>query len=349
MKTIRYIDNGKGGKEAVPLKSTQGLVLSNANGDISQTSTGFQIAIDTLTYIRKQIVEQKFYEFDINELVPWTIGEGAFNQNILTNLSFLTGGDFEEGYINTGTSSSKVAESNAAVASKTQKVRNWAKRVSYTLVDIEQALAANNWDLIAAKHRARKKEWDLGIQRQAMIGSVTDNTNFPGLLTLGDATVDPSSITEPLSGMTAAEFNTFVKDVIGRYYANTNNTVLPNRFVIPMSDYLGLGAAFSETYPNVSKLKWLEDTFAVMCPGMKIIPNAFCEATNNKTVLNVGTGYQCYALYRHDPESILFNMPVDYTVTQPATSDNFTFQDMAYGQFTGVGLFRNLEMYYMRY
>jgi hypothetical protein len=349
MNSIRYIDNGKGGTEAVPLKSTRGLELRNANGDVAPGSTGYQIAIDTLTYIRKQVTEQKFYEFDIPELVPMTVGEGAFSQQILTNLSFSTSGDFEEGNINTAGSSSKIAESNASLAPKYQAVRNWAKQISYTTIDIEQAIQANNWDRIMALHRARKKDWDLGIQKIALVGSGTDNTNFPGLLTLSNATVDTTTLTASISSLNPTDFQTFVSAVVGNYFANTNSTVLPNRFVIPMSDYLGLAAATSSTYPINSKLAYLEQVFQTMCPGLKIVPNSYCDKANNKTVLNVGTGYQMYALYKHDIESLAMHIPVDFTTTQPNSINNFQFQDAAYGQYTGVGLFRNLEMYYMRF
>jgi len=349
MKTIRYIENGKGGLEAQPLRNTQGLELRNANGDIAPGSTGMQVAIDTLTYIRKQVTEQKFYQFNIEEVVPMVVSEGAFSQQLLTNLSFSTSGDFEEGNINTGGTSSKIAESNAAVAPKYQKVQNWAKQISYSVIDVEQALQANNWDRIYSLHKARKKDWDLGIQSVAMLGLKSDNTNFPGLLTLSNATVDTTTLTAAISSLSDANFQTFVSVILKNYYANSAYTVLPNRFVLPTSDYLGLANAESAAYPMISKLQYLENTFQKMCPDLKIIPNAYCDKDNNKTVLNVGTGYQMYALYRHDQESLLLNVPVDYTVTQPNTTNNFMFQDVAYGQYTGVGLFRNLEMYYMRF
>ena len=343
MKSIQYRDNGKGVKEAAPLRSTNGLTLFNANGDVSGTSTGFQIAIDTLTYIRKQVTEQKFYEVDISEALPISVGEGSFSQNILTNLAFSTDGDFASGYLNTGGNSSKIAQSTSAIASKTQKVLNWAKQCSYTLFDVEQALQANNWDFIASQHRARKKGWDLGIQSAAFVGVASDTTNFPGLLSQANATINTSLITEPINGMTSAEFSTFVAGLLSAYTTNSASYVLPNRFVIPYSDWIGLGAPVSDSYPMVSKLEYLEKTFQKFVPDLKIIPSAYCETARN------AAAKQQYVLYRHDPETILFNIPVDFTVTQPNSVNNFSFQDVAYGQHTGVGLFRNLELLYFRY
>jgi hypothetical protein len=37
------------------------------------------------------------------------------------------------------------------------------------------------------------------------------------------------------------------------------------------------------------------------------------------------------------------DLPVDYTVTQANTMNNFQFQSAAYGQFTGVHFYRELE------
>jgi hypothetical protein len=40
------------------------------------------------------------------------------------------------------------------------------------------------------------------------------------------------------------------------------------------------------------------------------------------------------------------DIPVDFTMTQAGTLNNFQFQDAAYGQFTGVGIYRLLELVY---
>jgi hypothetical protein len=40
------------------------------------------------------------------------------------------------------------------------------------------------------------------------------------------------------------------------------------------------------------------------------------------------------------------DIPVDITVTQPNTLNNFQFQDAAYGQYTGVAAYKPLEVLY---
>jgi hypothetical protein len=37
------------------------------------------------------------------------------------------------------------------------------------------------------------------------------------------------------------------------------------------------------------------------------------------------------------------DIPVDFTTTQPNSINNFSFEDVAYGQYTGVGFYRALE------
>lgn len=329
-------------------RSLAGLTLRNANGDIDQTTLGYQIAIDTLTFIKKQVVEQKFYEVAPADYVPIAVGDGAFSQQILTNLTVSSAADFETGIINQGVSNDRLASADAGIVGQTIKVVNWAKAVGYSIFEIEQALQANNWDLIEAKHRARKKNWDLGIQKMAFMGSLND-TGVLGLLTQSSSVVnsDTTTITGTISAMTADQFAAFVGKVIASYQSNNVYTAMPTHFIIPQDDWLGLAAPVSNTYPFNSKLEYLKKAFAEVVPGgVKILPLVYSVPAYNKLQLNVGTGYHRYVMYRHDPETVRMDIPVDYTVTQPNTVNNFQFQDAAYGQFTGVGVYRPLEVLY---
>ena len=322
--------------------------LINANGDVNDTALGFQIAIDTMTYIKKQVTEQMFYEVAPADYIPMAVGEGAFSASILTNLEFSNADDFEKGNIRTGESNARLAGADASVASKTQKVITWAKAIGYTLVEIQQALQANNWDAIAAKERARKRNWDLGIQAIAFLGSKTD-TAVTGLFNNANVTIDTTTITELLSGMDATEFSTFVAALIAGYRSAVNYTCYPDMFVIPEDDFLGLttltpGTVGTYPYP---KIKYLEDAFRAVCGAkFRIVPSAYAIPANNTAY---GINKHCYALYRKNAESMRMEIPVDYTTTQPNTLNNFQFQNAAYGQYTGLGIFRNLETIYYRF
>ena len=328
-------------------KGFSGLSLRNASGDINQASQGFQIAIDTLTYIKKAVTDQKFYEVAPADYVPIAIGEGAFSQNILTNLTINASGNFEEGMINTGTGNDRIASADAGIIGKTVKIVNWAKSIGYSVIEIEQALQANNWDVIEQKHRARKKNWDLGIQEIAFLGSKAD-TGVKGLFTSTDINSDTATITKTISSMSAAEFATFVSAIVGAYQANCAYTAYPDTFVIPQDDWTGLATPVSSTYPNVSKLEYLQKAFNAVVPnGVKLMPSVYGLPTINAARgLNGGSGFHRYIAYRKDPESIRMDIPVDLTITQPNTTNNFQFQDVGYGQFTGVGIYRGLEALY---
>lgn len=349
MKSILYVQNGRGEMEPTQVRSTQGMEIVNANGDVNETSTGFQIAIDTLTYIKKQVTEQKFYQIPITDYVPVAVGDGAFAQNLLTNLTFDAAGDFETGNINTSVSSARMSAVDTAIASKTIPVINWGKAIEYTLFDVNQALMANNWDIIEAKHRARARNWQLGIQTIAFLGA-RSNPNVTGLLNNPNVTVNTSLITALLSSLNAANFSAFVQALIGQYRAATNYSAFPNMFVIPEDDFLGLttltpGTVGTYPYPMI---KYLEDAFKAVCgSNFKIVPSAYCVPANNAS--RTGLNKHCYVLYNKDPESLRMDIPVDYTVTQSNSGDNFHWRDVGYGQYTGVGVYRNLEMIYYQF
>lgn len=323
----------------------------NAVGDTAEVATGYQIVIDTLTYLKKLVTEQKFYTVAPAKFIPVVVGEGAFSADILTQRSYSVSDDFEAGNIRTGNAGARLSQADVAVDGVSQYVQNWAKGISYTIFDVEQALRANAWDPIMGKHNARKKNWDLGLQEMAFLGSKTD-TRIPGLLTLTGINTNTALITKYIKSMTAAEIATFVAGLISTYFANTNSTAMPNRFVIPMADYLGLTqltpgvvGAGAGTYP-VPLIKYLEDAFKLAVgqyeSDFQIIPLAYCDAAVNNA--SRGINKNIYMLYRDDPQTLRMDIPVDYTTTQANSLNNFEFQDVGYGQYTGVGVFRNLEV-----
>lgn len=315
---------------------------NNAVGDVADSATGYQIAIDTLTYIKKQVTNQKFYTVAPAEYLPVVVGEGAFSNQILTNRSYSNSDDFESGNLRTGASDARLASVDVSVDGVNVPVINWAKTLGYTIFDVEQALRANNWDIIAQKHMARKKNWDLGIQEIAFLGSAT-NPNVPGLLTNPNINTNTGVITQYISQMNAAQLQTFVTTLIQTYFANTNSTAMPNRFVIPYADWTGMPGLTQGTvgsYP-VPLIKYLEEAFKMAVSmyekDFKIMPLAYCDAANNSS------GLHYYMLYRDDAESIRMDIPVPFTTTQPNSLNNFSFQDVGYGEYTGTNVYRNLE------
>jgi hypothetical protein len=225
----------------------------------------------------------------------------------------------------------------------------WDDAVTYTLAEIEQALVASNWDIIAAKHTARMKKWQQGVQISTFLG--TKSGNMEGLFINTKVNVTTGFITAPISTLNAADFQTFVAGLIAQYFANTNSTVLPTHFVIPMSDMLGLGTTTPVTggaFP-LPRITYLLDAFKLVTgnPNFKIIGNAYADATNSNSLR--GVNKFTYALYRHDAEALRRDIPVDFTVTQPNTVNNWQFEDVAYAQITGVGFYKPLETLLFQY
>lgn len=318
----------------------------NAAAAGPENATGYQILIDTMTYIKQQESKQTYYELaghKPSDFVPIAVGDGAWAADILTRRVYTNAGDFESNIVRQGSHNARVAASNVSMDSVSQPTFIFENGVQYNLAEIEQALVASNWDLVAAKHTSRHKMWQLGIQVTTFLGTLSGQ--MPGLFINSSTNVNAAFITAYISGLSAANFLTFVQGLIATFWTNTNSTVLPTHFVIPMVDYLGLmtlvpGSA--GTFP-VPMLTYLENAFKSLCgPNFKIMGNAYAD----KTVANSLRGYNfnTYALYRHDPETLRRDIPVDLTVTQPNSIDNFNFQDVGYGQMTGVGFFKPLEV-----
>lgn len=320
----------------------------NAVGDTADVATGYQIVTDTLTYIKQQVSDQKFYKVAPASFMPVIVGDGSMASNILFNRTYSLAEDFEAGNIRTGTGDARLSSADVAIDGVTSPVQNWAKGINYTIFDVEQALRANNWDPIMGKHEARKTNWDLGIQITAFLGLQTD-TRFPGLLTNANVNTNTAIITKYISAMTAAELATFLGLFIQAYFTNTNSTAMPNRMIVPYLDYMGMCQNLTPgtvgTYP-VPLIDYLLAAFkkavAPMEMDFQILPLSYADKTVNNSLRGLNKNY--YALYRSDPKSVQMNIPTDYTTTQANSLNNFDFQDVSYGQYTGVTMLRNLEM-----
>lgn len=309
-------------------------------------SLGFDIDVTTLTTIVKRIVDQKFFEIAPAEYMPIRVGEGSWSSQLLTYRSFNIADDFETGVVNTASSNGRLADADAAVDSVPVKVINWAKSIGWTLFDLQQALKAGNWDMIAAKEKARKKNWDLGIQKMAFLGSANDST-VKGLLTQSDVTSNTALITEYIYGMTAAEFNTFCAGLYQAFRSNCNYSARPTHFIIPEIDFNGLATFPDATYPLKTKLQLLEEAMKTLTqnPNFKILPLSYADQTNNVGLVAT-LGKNRYTLLNYDEDSVRMDIPVDYTATMANSINGFQFNNVGYGQFTGAKAYRPKEVLY---
>jgi hypothetical protein len=300
---------------------------------------GIDIPITTLTSAIKSVSEQKFYKVAPAEYLPVVVGEGAFSTNLLKYTSFNLGGDFEQGLVNTSTHNAQLAQADAGVEGVHIPVINWAKGLSWNLFEVQQAAKTGNWDLITEKEKARKTNWDLGIQKVAFLGLPT--VGAQGLLNQSNVTSDTTTITKPIKSMDPTEFQAFVGAIYAAYRENSSYTSEPDTFVIPESDYNGLASATSAQFPLKSKLTFLKEAFAeIVGHNVEIKKLAYADAAQS------GLGVQRYVLLRKDADTLALNIPVDYTATLANSINGYHWENAAYGQFTGVKVFRPKEVLY---
>lgn len=321
------------------------------NREALMNGLGYEINMTTLTTIMKKISEQKFFHIAPADYVPIRVGQGAWSRVLTTYRTYALGDAFETGIINTGGQQSRMATTNTAVDAVSVNVFNWAKQIGWTIFDLEEAARSGNWDLVTSLEESRKENWDLGIQRVAFLGSKGQNGTGGkclGLLNQAGITTDTTTIGEQISAMTTTQLKTFVATIVEKYRSNCNRTAWPTHFIIPESDYNGLAAPSSPDFPIKSTKQLLEDAFKDMVPNGRfkaVLPCAYADEEYHSDVSSI-SGVDVYTLLNYDEKSIRMDIPVDYTNTLANSLDNFNFQNVGYGQFTGVQSYRPLEMMY---
>jgi hypothetical protein len=319
-------------------------ILRNSGGAIDPTSIGFKVVIDTLTYLRSKVIEQRFYEVPPADFMPVEVGEAAFADQIVQNLTFTLDGGFFQGDVNNANAAGKIANVDTALEPIRMPTQFWAKQTNWTVFELEQAARMMRWDIVESKLKALKKVWDLGVQETAFLGHPLV-TSITGLLNNTNITPNTTFITTPIKNMSSTQFGAFISGVLSLYWSNCNYTQTPDIFVMPYSDYAGLGTPVSSTFPNISMLDYMTKTFQEMTrnPNFKIMPNAYCEATNNTSR---GINKQRYALYKNDPETLALSIPVNLTMLPADTSNQLQWSQGAYGQYSGVLVNKPLEVMY---
>ena len=311
-------------------------IRSHQNLQKQITNAGFEVDITTLTAISQEVIQQSYYEVPVADYLPVIIGQNPFAQQILTYKVGTVAGDFEAKTFEGGSGSARQAVTDTDIDSVAMKVRGYRDSISWNLFELQTAMLAGNWDLVAQKEVSRKTVWDLGIQRNAFLGMKADSTGYRGLLTQADVNSNTATITKYISLMTTTELNAFVATVIGNYQTNCEFTAYPDTFVMPVLDYNGMASQASADFPMKNKLDLLTDAFKAitMNPNFKILPSAYADKVNNADV--AGLNKNRYTLYKNRSQTLRMEIPLDYTTTLSNTINGFEWQNVAYGQYTGV-------------
>lgn len=310
-----------------------------STSEIKTNSLGYQQLITTLTAVGRKVSQQKFYEIPFADYVPVVVGNGAYQRQIINWRTYVKGEDFSTGVVSNASNRSRVSLVDAAYDQIPQVIHNWAKGMTYNIFELEEAMRANTlFSLIEAREVARRKNWDLGIQKVAFLGYESD----PGLLNQSSVYVDSSTIPQKISSMSAVQFNAFVGSVYEVYRANSARTAKPTHFIMPESDFNGLIDYPDATYPLKTKLELLEAAFKTITANsaFKILPCAYCDKAQFDGVNNR------YVMLNYDETSVKMDLPIDYTMTQAGTFNGFTWENVAFGSFTGVVAQREKELLY---
>lgn len=339
---VQEVTNSKG----EPIELNQWELRSAQMAEEHCNSLGYEVPVTTMTAINKRVVEQKFFTIPPADYMPVRVGENSWSTEIITYRDFSIGGDFEQGIVNTSEADSRLAEVGSGIDTLSVKVVNWAKTARWTVPQLAHAARAGNWDVVSSKEKSRKRNWDLGVQRTAFLGLASD-TAVKGLLTQSNVNANTSLLSGYISDMNAAAFQAFAADIVQAYRANCNYTAYPSHFIIPESDFNGLGTAVDETFNIKSRLTRLQEIFAglTMNPNFQIKPLAYANKLNNADVS--GLNKNRYTLLNYDEDSGRMDIPVDYTSTVQNTVNGYQFENVAYGQFTGYKQYRELEMLYI--
>lgn len=331
----------------LPWKPGLQFELYNADGSVNQSGLGFKYAMQSTTLVLADTIKQKFYEEAIAKFATVLVGRGPWLDFIQQPMTFDAGGPFHEGDTTMATTQ-QIPTVDVAMSPLTFPLKGWNKGTRWANPEVERALATNNWDLIKARQAALEKNWQLGIQEVGFVGNPNDLANYPGLLSNTGISVDTTFIPGPLSTMTSAQLDLIVAGLIGKYRKNTNETRFPNRLVVPMSDWTGLGVniAIAGTPITMSRLEYLLKAFKGVCgDDFQILPTAYSNKERNAGWW-AANGTNRYALYNNDPETIHMDIPVQMQLYAPATANNYQWNQVGAGQYGGMNVYRIPEVMY---
>jgi hypothetical protein len=320
-------------------------------------NSGYEIDINTLTAIKAQVTTQKFYKLgDLkpSDFIPINVGENAYASEALTYTSFQASGDWRKCIFDPATPMARVEKVDVVLEAVLTPYKYFMTSDSYNLIELNQAQKSGNWSLIEARELTMYELWRQAIQETAFQG--IDGVTISGLLNASGPTVDTDLMKAGSGGLGIAikdmnkdEFNFFLANIFSIYFGYTNNTVLPDVFVLPTDDFLGLGAATSEDFPIKSKLTRMKEAFqeATSNPNFKILHSAYGQAEQMTAAGgSLPVTHPRYALYRYDPTSLRMDIPIDYLSTAYDTIQGFEYQSNVYGQFSGVTFLRPKETVY---
>lgn len=317
------------------------LKASNALFDVP--NAGIMQTVDTLTSIISEVLEAKYYTtpFPLTDYVKMDVGRGAYGNKIFQFATAYTGATFEQSIINPASTG---VHNNATSDIKIDgiSIQNNFFRNDYSISNEELRMAAAgriSFDVVGEKEKARKKMWDLGIQKSHFLGA----NGSEGLLNLTGVTVNTSLLPVKIGAMTVAQLKNLAANLVSTYYAATNGTYFPNRWLMPSATYMQLGIPYGDTFGMPTLREVLEK--AIIAAGapadFKIVHTIYANTADS-------TGAKGrHVLYNNDVDNIVRYIPKQYTPHPLFPQGSLDLISQAEGQFTGVQVKKKETVLYL--
>lgn len=306
--------------------------LKAVNALFDYPTAGVVQTVDTITDIIQGVVEAKYYELagqTPSDFVDVQVGRGAYMGQLFQFTSEYVGAPFSQCIINpksTGIHNDAVAD----IAVDGINIPNNFYRQKYSISQEELKMAAANrigFDVIEQKEKSRAKNWQLGIQ-DVLFNGLGDGRTF-GLNTQTGVTTNVTLLPAAIESMTTTQIRNFAGAALATAFANSNYTVMPNRWLMPTRTYLALGVPFDTQFAYKTVREVLEDAFkqAGAPADFKIVHSLY-----NNTAGAGGKGLHAF----YNTEDVVMYIPKDYTPHPLYAQGALDMISDAEGQFTGV-------------
>ncbi|MCL2520390.1 MAG: DUF2184 domain-containing protein [Spirochaetaceae bacterium] len=295
--------------------------------------------LSALSYVRRKVLEQRFYEIPFARFVPVIISENSLPDELVVVKNVGPANNFEEAVTSAG--ANNLYEAQLATGKEVAKVFLWAAKSRYTLFEMERMLKHHSYDIVEARYKARKKMWDLGLQKVAFTG-LTNHEGAGGLVNNKKVAAKAKALQQGLAQMSLSELSHFCYEALTGYREQTEDGTWPNTFLLPMSDWVAL-AMPSETNKVPNKLELMKKAFSHITRNSQFIIEPLPYLDDIKTAAGK---INRYVLYANHEDVLQLNITHDFTTTTPTSLNNFEYEDVAYGAFTGVIISRPQELLY---
>lgn len=322
-----------------------GSITNTARGPGGDPTGGAVIDITSLTYRKRKLVVQKYYEVAVAEYMNVEVGApgslNAYASEIVQQSAQIKAGLFGQAVSSPTHGGHRPAQIQVKVGSHGAPILEFTAAYGVSRTELQQATLSSDWHLIEAKIKGIMEAWHLGIQEVSFLG-FPDEPKIVGLLNIPGVTINTTSITEPISDLTIDEFRSLIGNLIKAFRSNSDFTAWPNRLVIPDTDYATLITPWSNL-DSTPKLDVFEKAFqsaikhqkgAKAMGEFKILPCAYAEEDRNPFT----SAENRYALYHKDPETLNMNIPMDLLMLPEHSEDGLYFHGSSIGRFRALSL-----------